>query len=131
MAVTRTSGRRRCASSSSSTRSTCARGRGEESVERVEYTRRTIEAIVPAWLDKPVSAITDADMFAFRSGRASGGAKPSTINRDLRTLRAALKKARPEYRFPGGAFFREDEASQSRLHPDAALRKKRRQGPAL
>jgi hypothetical protein len=75
MAVTRTSGRRRCASSSSSTRSTCARGRGEESVERVEYTRRTIEAIVPAWFDKPVSAITDADMFAFRSGRASGGGR--------------------------------------------------------
>jgi hypothetical protein len=35
--------------------------------------------------------------------------KPSTVNRDLRTLRAALKKAPPEYRFPAGAFFREDE----------------------
>ena len=35
--------------------------------------------------------------------------KPSTINRDLRTLRAAFKKARPEYRFPAGAFFKEDE----------------------
>ena len=28
------------------------------------------------------------------------GTKPSTINRDLRTLRAALKRARPDFRFP-------------------------------
>jgi hypothetical protein len=35
--------------------------------------------------------------------------KPITINRDLRTLRAALKRARPEFRFPAGAFLQEDE----------------------
>lgn len=79
-----------------------ARGRGEESVDRVEYTRRSIEAVVPALLDRPVSAIGDADVFAFRNARAREGkvvtvvvdgvkhqrrlpAKASTINRDLRT----------------------------------------------
>jgi len=48
-------------------------------------------------------------------------AKVSTINRDLRTLRAALKKARPEYRFPGGAFFKEDETRVRWLRPEEEL----------
>jgi integrase len=95
-----------------------ARGKGEGSVGCVHYTGRAIEAVVPDLLDKAVSAITDADVFAFRNGRAR---KPSTINRDLRTLRAALKKARPEYRFPGGAFFREDETRVRWLRPEEEL----------
>jgi hypothetical protein len=115
-----------------------ARGRGEESVERVEYTRRSIEAVVPAMLDRAVSTIGDADVFAFRNARAREGkaitvlvgdvkhqkrvpAKASTINRDLRTLRAALKKGRPEYRFPGGAFFKEDETRVRWLRPEEEL----------
>jgi integrase len=115
-----------------------ARGKGEGSVGCVEYTRRAIEAVVPDLLDKAVSAVTDADVFAFRNGRAREGSvvhvvidgkkvrkrvptKPSTINRDLRTLRAALKKARPEYRFPGGAFFREDETRVRWLRPEEEL----------
>jgi integrase len=98
-----------------------ARGKGEASVCRVDYTRRSIEAVVPDLLDKPVSAIADADVFAFRDGRVREGTKPSTINRDLRTLRAALKKARPEYRFPGGAFFQEDETRVRWLRPEEEL----------
>jgi integrase len=114
------------------------RGKGEESVGRVDYTRRAIEALMPALLEKPVGAITDADVFAFRNGRAREGTtvyevvagqrvkvrvptKPSTINRDLRTLRAALKKARPDYRFPGGAFFPEDETRVRWLRPEEEL----------
>ena len=115
-----------------------ARGRGEESVERVDYTRRSIESVTPELLGKPVSAIADVDVFAFRNARARSGklvivveagkpverrvpAKASTINRDLRTLRAALKKARPEYRFPAGAFFREDETRVRWLRPEEEL----------
>ncbi len=48
-------------------------------------------------------------------------AKPSTINRDLRTIRAALKKDRPSYRFAGGAFFKEDETRVRWLRPDEEL----------
>jgi integrase len=47
--------------------------------------------------------------------------KPSTINRDLRTLRAALKNTRPEYRFPAGAFFPKDETRVRWLRPDEEL----------
>jgi integrase len=115
-----------------------ARGKGEESIIRVRYTRKVIEDVMPEWLDKPVSAIGDAEVFAFRNTRAREGTlvyvrvddktvrrrvptRPSTINRDLRTLRAALKKARPEYRFPGGAFFPEDETRVRWLRPEEEL----------
>jgi len=115
-----------------------ARGKGEESVDRVTYTRKVIEDLVPELLEKPVSAIGDGDIFAFRNRRAREGTvvkelvagvkvtrrvptRPSTINRDLRTLRAAFKKGRPEYRFPAGAFFREDETRVRWLRPEEEL----------
>ena len=115
-----------------------ARGRGDESASRADYTRRSIEAVTPELLEKPVNRIFDADVFAFRNARAREGktvwetiadervrrrvpARPSTINRDLRTLRAALKKARPEYRFPPGAFFPEDETRVRWLRPEEEL----------
>jgi hypothetical protein len=102
------------------------RGKGEASVARVEYTALAVERLYPDLLDKPVSLISDTDVFAFRNARLREGktvvehvdgkrvtrrapAKASTINRDLRTLHAALKLARPDDRFPGGAFFKEDE----------------------
>ena len=115
-----------------------ARGKGEESVDRVEYTARNIEAVTPELLERPVGGIGDAEIFAFRNARARSGvvvydlvdgvkvprrvpARPSTINRDLRTLRAALKRARPDYRFPGGAFFSEDETRVRWLRPEEEL----------
>jgi integrase len=98
-----------------------ARGKGEESVARVDYTRRVIETHTPALLEVAVGRITDGDLFAFRAARSRAGAKPGTINRDLRTLRAALKKARPDYRFPGGAFFLDDETRVRWLRPEDEL----------
>ena len=109
-----------------------ARGKGEESVGRVEYTARGVEALMPALLAKPVAQIGDADIFAFHNARLREGKlvyervgderrakrvpnKTSTINRNLRTLRAA------EYRFPGGAFFKEDENRVRWLGPEDEL----------
>jgi integrase len=114
------------------------RGKAEESVARVEYTALAIERLCPGLLDTPVSAVGDADVFLFRGLRlregatartrvnghwvtASRPAKASTVNRDLRTLRAALKLARPDYRFPGKAFLPEDETRVRWLRPDEEL----------
>jgi integrase len=114
------------------------RGKGAASVARVAYTALAVARLCPDLLDKPVSRIGDADVFAFRTARLREGktvrervngahvtrrvpAKASTINRDLRTLRAALKRARPDYRFPGGAFFREDETRVRWLRPEEEL----------
>src|SRR5437879_5183114 len=46
-----------------------ARGKGEESVGRVEYTRRAVEALLPDLLDTRVTAIGDAEIFGFRQAR--------------------------------------------------------------
>jgi len=111
------------------------RGKGADTVIRATSTAKMIERVTPALLDISVSAIGDAEIFAFRNARAREGKvvfervagkpqerripnKPSTINRDLRTLRAALKKARPEYRFPGGAFFPADDTRVRWLRPE-------------
>jgi hypothetical protein len=64
---------------------------------------------------------TDRDLFTFRQARVRAGAKPATINRDMRTLRAMLKGARPDFRFPGAAFFPEDETRVRWLRPEEEL----------
>jgi integrase len=93
---------------------------------------------MPEMLEHQVGKLGDREIFAFRNLRAREGSiardvvagvkverrvpsKPSTVNRDLRTLRAMLKKARPDYRFPAGAFFREDETRVRWLRPEEEL----------
>lgn len=49
------------------------------------------------------------------------GTKPGTVNRDLRTLRAMLKRVRPEFKFPAGAFYPEDETRVRWLRPEEEL----------
>jgi hypothetical protein len=98
-----------------------ARGKSADTLGRAASTALAVERLTPALLDKPVGAVTDADIFAFRQARVRANIKPSTINRDLRTLRAALKAARPDYRFPGGTFFPEDETRVRWLRPDEEL----------
>jgi integrase len=98
-----------------------ARGKGPDTIARAAQTAKAFEAVLPEWLDRPVSELGDKQVFAFRQGRDRAGAKPSTINRDLRTIRAMLRKARPEYRFPAGAFFREDDTRVRWLRPEEEL----------
>jgi integrase len=117
-----------------------ARGKGEETVARAVQTCAVLEALLPEILAKPVGRITEADICAFRRARAErpcftprpkdpgrtparppAPAKPATINRDLRTLRAMLKRVRPDFRFPGGAFFAEDETRVRWLRPEEEL----------
>jgi integrase len=134
-----------------------ARGKGQDTIGRAVETAHVVELLTPELLDKPVTRIGDADVFAFRRARVErsatalrflaeakglradgkgekaearetaaqaaqrAGTKPSTINRDLRTLRAALKRARPDFRFPAGAFLPEDETRVRWLRPEEEL----------
>ena len=98
-----------------------ARGKGPDTVGRAIETARAMELLTPDLLEVPVGRISDKDIFAFREARERDGAKPSTVNRDFRTLRAALKKARPDYHFPSGAFFPEDETRVRWLRPDEEI----------
>ena len=115
-----------------------ARGKSAGTVSRAAVTALAVQSVLPALLNKAVGAVTDADIYAFRAGmlregkrvreavagqrvERRGPAKPATINRDLRTIRAMLKKARPDYRFPGGAFFPEDETRVRWLRPEEEI----------
>lgn len=94
------------------------RGKGVDTVGRAVTTAKALEAILPDLMDRPLSEIKPAHVFAFREGRIRAGLERSTVNRDLRTLRAMLNKGRPEFRFPGGAFFPEDETRVRWLRPE-------------
>ena len=76
------------------------RGKGADTIERAASTRKALEALTPAVLDAPVTSFADRDVFAFARARAAAGAKPGTINRDLRTLRAASSSAGRSTAFP-------------------------------
>jgi hypothetical protein len=98
-----------------------ARGRGPDTVGRAAQTATAFEVVLPALLAAPVGQFKEKDVFAFREARTRGGTKPSTVNRDLRTIRAMLKRARPDFRFPAGAFFPEDETRFRWLRPDEEI----------
>jgi integrase len=98
-----------------------ARGKSPETIGRAVETAKAVERLMPEVLDRTVTEIGDAEIFAFRKARDREGARPSTINRDLRTIRAMLKKARPDFRFPAGAFLEEDETRVRWLRPEEEL----------
>ena len=109
-----------------------------ETVGRARDTVKTVARVLPELLARPVSAIGDADLFAFVKAREREGRvvseivagekrarhvplKPGTINRDLTTLRAALKRIRPEFRAPKGAFAKQDDTRVRWLRPEEEL----------
>ncbi len=96
------------------------RGKSVDTIGRAVVTRRAVERLLPELLDQPVSLIGDGDLYAFTRARG-GQATPGTINRDLRTLRAMLKWARPEYRFPGAVFLPSDDTRVRWLRPEEEI----------
>jgi integrase len=98
-----------------------ARSKSPDTIYRAAQTARVVEAIMPDLLDMAVSDVTAADIFSFRKARERAGIKPSTINRDLRSIRAMLKQARPAFKFPGDAFTREDNTRVRFLRPEEEL----------
>jgi integrase len=97
------------------------RGKGPDTIGRAVVTAKAIESVTPALLTLPVSRVTARELYDFRQGRLRAGCKPSTINRDLRTVRAMLKQARPDFRFPGAAFLPEDETRVRWLRPEEQI----------
>ncbi len=114
------------------------RGKSEETISTAKNTKARLADFFASRMDEPLG-LTAADLYAFRAARMrqwakrgkkakdgtqprlSGGVKPSTINRDLRTIRAMLKKALPTFRFPAGVFLKEDENRVKWLRPEDEL----------
>jgi integrase len=109
-----------------------------ETVATARQTVATVGRVCPELLDRPVSAIGDADILAFvrtreRAGRiitetVAGETRerrvplhPSTINRDVVTLRAALKLVRPEFRVPKGALAKANDTRVRWLRPEEEI----------
>ena len=97
------------------------RGKSPDSIARAVTTAKAIEAVAPGLLAMPVTGVTARDLYDFRQARLRGGAKPSTLNRDLRSMRAMLKQARPDFRFPGAAFLPEDDTRMRWLRPEEEI----------
>lgn len=113
-------------------------GKRADTVARARDTVKTIGRVLPALLDRPVSAIGADDVFDFARAREREGQtvaevvagerrerrvdlRPSTVNRDLTTLRAALKLVRPEFRFPREAFGKHDDTRVRWLRPEEEI----------
>jgi integrase len=71
-------------------------------------TTRSVTAAIaqdcPELLRRPVSTLDDDALFRFKAARERAGCQPSTINRNLGTLLAAVRLVRPEFRRPVGLF---------------------------
>jgi len=93
------------------------RGKAPDSIQRAKDTKKRLEEFFGKRMDDPLTKLTEADLYAFRAARVKGGAAPSTVNRDFRTVRAMVKKALPGFRVPGGLFFRETETRVRWLEP--------------
>lgn len=94
------------------------RGKPQESVYRAAQVLRALEGVLPSALDRPITAFGEAEIFEFRRARLAAGCKTSTVNRDLRVVRALLHRVAPEFRFPSGAIAPEDETRVRFLHLD-------------
>ncbi|MDP3767808.1 MAG: hypothetical protein Q8S13_07320, partial [Dehalococcoidia bacterium] len=75
-----------------------ARGKSKAVVMLPAYLIASMRTSSPKLLAVPVGQVADAHLFAYRKAREAQRRAPATINRDFRTLRAALKRARPAYR---------------------------------
>ena len=97
------------------------RRKSPDTVARAITTALAIEKLVPALLETPVADVDDQDLYTFKNARLTAKAKVGTVNRDLRSIRAALKRARPGYRFPADAFLPEDTTRVRWLKPDEEI----------
>ncbi|MCI0546384.1 MAG: site-specific integrase [Candidatus Rokubacteria bacterium] len=93
-----------------------------ESVSRAAQVRRWLDTYAPALAREAVGRIEVPHLETFAQLRQQGGTRGSTINRDLRVLRAALKLARPGFALPTRSFLPERHTRVRKLDPEEARR---------
>ena len=69
----------------------------------------------PELLAVPVAALTVDHFLEFRKLRDAAGIKPNTIHVNMATLRAAIKRQRPDFKLPMRAFPATDDTRQKML----------------
>jgi integrase len=94
------------------------RRKSPDSIARASDTVKRVRECFGARVDQPVSEFGAPDLHAFRAARIDQGVKPSTLNRDLRTIRTIWKRALPDRPFPRGLFLAEDETRVRWLEPE-------------
>ena len=95
-----------------------AREISPDSIVRAQDTGKRLAECFGTRVHEPLGTLIEPDLVAFRAWRVKHQCKASTINRDLRTIRAMLKKALPGFRFPAGIFFKEDDTRVRWLKPE-------------
>jgi integrase len=113
-----------------------ARGKGRDTISTARNATERLLDFLGARRNEPVETLTAADLYAYWKQRAQrwarcgkktengtriplpGGAKASTINRDLRTIRAMLKRILPNIKFPADVFFDETPTRVRWLRPE-------------
>ncbi len=116
-----------------------ARGKAPDSIDRAKDTAKRLARCFGTRMHEPIGTFTEADVYAFRAARMrqwakrgktakdgtqptlAGGVKASTINRDMRTIRAMLKRVLPDFRFPAKVFLPEDDTRVRWLKPEDEL----------
>ena len=96
------------------------RGKSRETLAATRSTKRALALVLPELLRKVVSGVTTEDLHRFRAARERAGCQPSTVNRNLGALRAALKVVRPDFKVPMD-LFREEPERVRMLQPEEAL----------
>jgi integrase len=113
-----------------------ARGKGKDTISTARNATERLLDFLGARRNDPVETLTAADLYAYRKHRTQrwarcgkktengtripipGGAKASSINRDLRTIRAMLKRILPNLKFPADVFFDETPTRVRWLRPE-------------
>ena len=107
------------------------RGKGDDTISTARNAKARLADFFGPRMHEPLR-LTEADLYAYRAHRLRQwakrgkegkpaavvrGVKTSTVNRDLRTIRAMLKRTIPEFKFPAGLFLKEDETRVRWLDP--------------
>jgi len=73
-----------------------ARGKGEDTIGRAVETARALERLMPDLIDRPVTKIREADIFAFRKARAETSLSAVALRERAQALRRAGKPAKAD-----------------------------------